>query len=122
VIRDEFKVIAVDKKLKYRDKFLLEIRGRMPQARDYMKPYHDKLHRDLVFQVDEWVWLRLHHHLATGITDSSKSKVPFPRFYDPYQVVEKVGTVAYRLRLPASRGGATLRVVGAQAPTIENPI
>jgi hypothetical protein len=48
-----------------------------------MKPYHDKLHRDLVFQVDEWVWLRLHHHLATGITDSSKSKVPPPTLLRP---------------------------------------
>ena len=65
-----------------------------------MKSSHDKLHRDLSFQVNDWVWLCLHQRTASGITDGSKSKLS-PRFYGPFQVVEKIGSVAYRLRLPA---------------------
>jgi len=64
-----------------------------------MKSSHDKLHRDLSFQVNDWVWLRLHQRTASGITDGSKSKLS-PRFYGPFQVAEKIGSVAYRLRLP----------------------
>lgn len=65
-----------------------------------MKTSHDKLHRDLAYQVGDWVWLRLHHRTATGITDNSRSKLS-PRFYGPFQILERVGSVAYRLRLPA---------------------
>jgi len=94
------RVVAMDKQLHHRDVFLAEIRERLLQAQDYMKSSHDKLHRDLAFQVDDWVWLRLHQRTATGITYGAKSKLS-PRFYGPFQVVEKIGSVAYRLRLPA---------------------
>ena len=94
------RVVAVDKQLQHRDTFLAEIRDRLLQAQDYMKTSHDKLHRDLAFQVNDWVWLRLHQRTATGITDGTKSKLS-PRFYGPFQVIEKIGSVAYRLRLPA---------------------
>jgi hypothetical protein len=93
------KVIAVDKQLQHRDEFLLEIRERLLQSQDYMKSSHDKLHCDLAFQVDDWVWLRLHRRSAAGITDSSASKLS-PRFYGPFHVIERMGSVAYRLRLP----------------------
>jgi hypothetical protein len=65
------RVVAVDRQLKRRDEFLLEIRERLLQAQDFMKTSHDKLHRALEFQVDDWVWLRLHQRSVAGITDST---------------------------------------------------
>jgi len=56
-------------------------------------------YNDVAFEVDDWVWLRLHHRTAAGITDGSKGKLA-PCFYGPFQVIEKIGSVAYRLRLP----------------------
>ena len=56
--------------------------------------------RDIIFAPGDWAWLRLHHRTAAGITDSSAAKLA-PRFYGPYQVLERVGPVAYRLQLPA---------------------
>jgi hypothetical protein len=50
--------------------------------------------------VGKWVWLRLQHREATGITPLKQSKLP-PRFFGPYQVIERIGEVAYRLQLPA---------------------
>jgi hypothetical protein len=52
------------------------------------------------FQVGEWVWLRLQHREAAGITPLKQSKL-FPRFFGPYQVIDWIGEVAYRLQLPA---------------------
>lgn len=94
------RVVAVDKQLRNRDVFLAEIWERLLQAQDYMKRAHDKTHRDISFQVDDWVWLRRHHRSAAGITNASKSKLSL-RFFGPFQVAERVGFVAYRLRLPA---------------------
>ena len=93
------RVVAVDKQLQHRDVFLAEIKERLLQAQDYMKTSHDRLHREVAFAVGDWVWLRLHHRTAVGITDGSKGKLA-PRFYGPFQVIEKIGSVAYRLRLP----------------------
>lgn len=47
----------------------------------------------------DWVLLRLHHHTAVGITPASSSKLG-PHYFGPYQVIERIGAVACRLRLP----------------------
>jgi len=77
---------------------LKEIRERLLLAQDVMKASHDKKRRDLEFSVGDWVWLRLHHRTAVGIT-SSISKLA-PRFYGTFQVIARIGDVAYRLQLP----------------------
>jgi hypothetical protein len=33
-----------------------------------MKQQHDKKHCEVTFQEGDWVWLRLHHRTAVGIT------------------------------------------------------
>jgi len=95
------RVAAVDRQLRDRDEFLQEIRERLLLAQDVMKARHDKHRRDIEFAVGEWAWLRLHHRAASGITTSRPTKLA-QRFYGPFQVVERVGTVAYRLQLPAN--------------------
>jgi hypothetical protein len=93
------RVAAGDRQLKDRDEFLAEIRDRLQLAQHVMKVTHDQSRREFEFAMGEWAWLRLHHCLASGITPSNPSKLA-PRFYGPFQVVARVGAVAYRLRLP----------------------
>jgi hypothetical protein len=56
-------------------------------------------HRDIEFQVGDWVWLRIHHRAATSIVQQKISRLS-PRYYGPYQVIEHIGDVAYKLQLP----------------------
>jgi hypothetical protein len=63
-----------------------------------MKRNFDGQHRDIEFQVGDWVWLRLHHCAATSIVQQKISKLS-PRYYGPYQVIECIGDVAYKLQL-----------------------
>ena len=94
------RVAAVDQQLKDRDEFLAEVRERLLHAQEVMKTLQDQRRRDVEFSVDDWVWLRLHRRTAAGITPAAASKLD-TRFYGPYQVAQRVGAVAYRLRLPA---------------------
>jgi hypothetical protein len=79
-------VAAVDA-LKERDEFLAEIRQRLLLSPDLMREHHNKKQRIKEFQVGEWVWLRLQHREAAGITPLKQSKL-FPRFFGPYQVID----------------------------------
>jgi hypothetical protein len=91
----------VDVQLQNRDEFLADIRDRLLLAQDSMKHRSDLHRRELSFQVGDWVWLRLHHRTAVGITAAHPSKLG-PRFNGPYKILECVGPVAYRLQLPSN--------------------
>lgn len=93
------RVAAVDQKLQDRDEFLQEIRERLVQAQAHMKIHHDKQRRDVEFEIGQWVWLRLQHRAAVSVTDCSSSKLA-PRYYGPFKILARVGSVAYRLHLP----------------------
>jgi hypothetical protein len=53
----------------------------------------------LAFAEGDWVWLRLHHCLAATLTDKARGKLA-PKFYGPFQVLARIGPVAYKLALP----------------------
>jgi hypothetical protein len=55
------RVPAVQAQLKDRDEFLLEVRERLEQAQQQYKFYYDRKHREVSFDVGQWVWLRLIH-------------------------------------------------------------
>jgi hypothetical protein len=93
------KVQALDRQLVDRDVFIQEIRERPRHAQDLMKQHYDAGHRDISFEVGEWVWLRLHHSQAAAITDKTGGKLA-PKFYGPFQVKERIGDLSYRLALP----------------------
>lgn len=91
-------VAAVDHMLRDWDDFIADIWDQLLQAREAYKRYYDANHRDLVFQPGDWVWLRLLSRPAASLGIRSRSKLS-PKFYGPYQVLSKIGDVAYKLQL-----------------------
>jgi hypothetical protein len=93
-------VAAVDKQLIERDEFLTEIKERLIQSQVTMKSYQDQKRREVVFQEGDWVWLKLPQRAAVGITAPTHSKLG-PKYYGPYQVMQKVGEATYKLNFQA---------------------
>jgi hypothetical protein len=58
---EEARLPAVDAQLRECDEFLQEVRDRLEQAQQHHKDCYDRKHRQLEFQVGQWVWLRLLH-------------------------------------------------------------
>jgi hypothetical protein len=82
-----------------RDEFLTEVRARLLQAREYARRHYDAHHRALEFTIGDWVWLRMLHHPTQSLVVGARGKIS-PKYTGPYQVLERVGTVAYCLQLP----------------------
>ncbi|XP_058761497.1 uncharacterized protein LOC131634891 [Vicia villosa] len=73
------------------------IRERMKVSHSRMKIYHDKRRKALKFQVGDYVFFRV--TLVTGVGRALKSMKLTPHFVGPYQILEKIGEVAYRMAL-----------------------
>jgi hypothetical protein len=89
----------VDNMLCDRDAFLQDVRERLLQAQAYAKRHYDGHHRALEFAVGDWVLLRLLHRPAQTLVPGKRDKLS-PCYAGPYQVIERIGGVAYQLQLP----------------------
>jgi hypothetical protein len=90
---------AADDLLRSRDEVLAEVRQRLLQAQQLAKKYYDANHREVVFDAGSWVWLRLLHRTTQSLDPRSRRKLG-PRWAGPFRVLERIGSVAYRLQLP----------------------
>ena len=77
------------------------IREHLLRAQQRMKAQEDKHRSDRQFAVGEWAYLKLQPYVQQSVVRRSNHKLGF-KYFGPYQILEKVGEVAYRLAQPAS--------------------
>ena len=74
------------------------IRAKLKAAQDRQKSYADKRRKDLEFEVEDRVFLKLSPW--KGVVRFGKRGKLSPLYIGPFEIVERVGPVAYRLDLP----------------------
>ena len=74
------------------------VRDRLKTARDRQKSYADKRRRDLHFKVGDKVFLKVSPWI--GVLRFGRRGKMKPRYIGPYEIIARVGPVAYRLDLP----------------------
>ena len=79
------------------------IRQRLLTAQIRQKSYADMRRRPLEFEVGYHVFLKVMP--KRGVVRFGKRGKLSPRFIRPFEILERVGTVAYRLALPPSMSG-----------------
>ena len=98
---DEQPVTDIASWLHDRELMSAVIRQHLLHAKQRMKHAADSHRSECQFQVDDWVFLKLQPYVQTSVADRSSQKLAF-KFFGPYKVLERVGSVAYRLELPPS--------------------
>ncbi|GKA67677.1 putative ribonuclease H-like domain-containing protein [Tanacetum coccineum] len=79
-------------------KKIFKIRDRMQVARDGQKSYADKRRRPLEFEVGDKVMLKVAP--CKGVMRFGKCGKLNPIYIGPFQIIERIGPVAYHLELP----------------------
>ena len=74
------------------------IRSKLKAAQDRQKSYEDKRRKDLEFEVEDRVFLKLSPW--KGVVRFGKRGKLSPHYIGAFEIVERVGPVAYRLDLP----------------------
>ena len=74
------------------------VRDNLKIARDRKKSYAHNRRRDLQFEIGDRVFLKISHW--KGVLRFEKRGKLGPRYIGPYEIVSKVGPVAYKLKLP----------------------
>jgi len=74
------------------------IQQHLARAQKRMKTQADKSRSERQFAVGDWVYLKLQPYVQASLAQRANQKLAF-KFFVPFQVISRVGDVAYKLKL-----------------------
>jgi len=77
------------------------IRQHLNRAKQRMKRHADEHRSERHFQIGDLVFVKIQPYVQSSLAQRSNQKLAF-KFFGPYRILARVGSVAYRLELPAS--------------------
>ncbi|XP_073153316.1 uncharacterized protein [Henckelia pumila] len=90
----------------------------MRTAQSRQKSYADNRRRDLEFSVGDHVFIRV--ALLKGVMRFGKKGKLAPRFVGPFEILDRVGTLAYWVALPPNLAGRPDRIMEKQERRLRN--
>ncbi|PNX92889.1 Ty3/gypsy retrotransposon protein [Trifolium pratense] len=90
---------ALQDELKGRDKILQQLKSNLERAQQYMKHQADKHRKDVKFQIGELVLVRLQPYRQQSVALRKNQKLGM-RYFGPFEIIDCIGKVAYKLKLP----------------------
>ncbi|GKA14729.1 retrotransposable element Tf2 [Tanacetum coccineum] len=95
------KVDAVDRTLMAREQAIEVWKFHLARAQNRMKQQADKNRTERSFAVGDMVLLKLQPHRPVSIRQGKQNKFS-PKYFGPFEILTKVGALAYKLKLPAA--------------------
>lgn len=82
-----------------RNDMVRELLEQLVKARDRMRAQANKPRRAMEYQVGDMVYLKIQPYKMKSLAKRINQN-PSPRYYGPYEIEERIGPVAYKLKLP----------------------
>ncbi|GJZ18394.1 ty3-gypsy retrotransposon protein [Tanacetum coccineum] len=95
------KVAAVDELLMERNEVTRQLKQNLLAAKLRMEEKANRKRRDVEFKVGDKVFVKLQPYRQITLAKRLSNKLA-KRFYKPYEIMERIGKVAYRLALPVT--------------------
>jgi hypothetical protein len=94
-------VASVDGYLNTKEEVIKRVRAHLQLTQNKMTMIANRKRNDRSFEIQDYVYLKLQPYRQQSTSFRSSKKL-VAKYYGPYQVVAKVGAVAYKLDLPSS--------------------
>lgn len=85
--------------IRQRGELIVSLRANLERAQQRMRAAANKHRRHVEFEIGDKVLLKLQQYRQYSVAKPLSSKLA-RRFFGPFEVLERIGPVAYRLRLP----------------------
>jgi hypothetical protein len=90
---------ALQEELMERDKILQQLKSNLERAQQYMKKQADRHRSDITLQVGDLVLVKLQPYRQQSVALRKNQKLGM-RYFGPFEIIARVGNVAYKLKLP----------------------
>jgi hypothetical protein len=101
-LRGKAKVQVVEDHIEHQQEVLKLLKDNLVTTQNRMKQQVDQHHNEREFEVGDWVFLRLQPYKQMSLKQQKKDNKLAPKYYGPYKVLQRIGSMDYKLELPPS--------------------
>jgi hypothetical protein len=101
-LKENSNVKEVKDQIENQQQILQILKDNLTMEHNPMKQQEDQDRSERSFEVGDWVFLRLQPYKQMSLKQAKKDNKISPKYYGPYKVLQKIGTMVYKLELPAS--------------------
>ena len=93
IIQGSTKVPTVKDQLEDNQRIMQTLKDNLNMVQNCMKQQADQHRTEREFELVDWVFVRLQPYKQLSLKQQEKNKLA-PKFYGPYQIIPKIGSVA----------------------------
>jgi len=90
----------VEDHIKHQQQVLHLLKENLTMAQNHMKQQANHRHSERSFKVGDWVFLILQPYKHMSLKQQKKENKSAPKYYGPYKVLQRIGSMTYQLELP----------------------